>query len=121
MKDSTLEVQLQCKNKELAAANEKLEAKDSELQEKITQLKDISECFHRKENEISGVTARLAEISNIKSQLDEANAHVDALGKKCCPIDRVSVKFSRQGVNKIIPTVQFPLLPTNHDKFSITL
>ena len=100
MKDSTLEVQLQSKITELVTANEKIAAKDVELQEKITQLKEISECFHRKENEISEMTARLAEISKIKSQLDEANAHVDALGKKRCSIDRVPDKCSRQGGNK---------------------
>jgi len=81
MKDTTLEVQLQCKITELAAANDKIAAKDSELQEKIAQLKEISECFRKKENEISEVTSRLAEISKIQSQLDEANAHVKALGK----------------------------------------
>ena len=86
MKDSTLEIQLQAKITELATANEKLAAKDSELQDRIKELREISECFHRKENEVSGMTARLTEISNIKSQLDEANAHVDVLGKRCCPI-----------------------------------
>ena len=78
---------------ELAIANEKIAAKDSELQEKNRELMELSECFHRKENESSEMTTRLAEISKIKSQLDEANAHVDALGKKCCSIDRVSDMF----------------------------
>ena len=88
MKDSTLEVQLQSKNTELSTV---IAAKDSELQEKNKQLKEISECFHRKENEVSEMTARLAEISKIKFQLDEANAHVDALGKICCFIDTAAL------------------------------
>ena len=78
---------------ELATANEKLAAKDSELQERMKELRELSECFHRKENESSEMTARLTEISKIKSQLDEANAHVDALGKKCCSIDRVQICY----------------------------
>lgn len=87
MKDSTLEVQLQTTITELAISNEKLAAKESELQQKIKELREISECFHRKENEVSEMTARLTEISKIKSHLDEANAHVDALGKRCSSTD----------------------------------
>lgn len=82
-----MEVQLQSKITELAIANEKIATKDSELQEKIKEFREISECFHRKENEVSEMTARLTETSKIKSQLDEANAHIDALGKKCCSTD----------------------------------
>ena len=85
-----MEVQLQSAITELATANEKLAAKDSELQEKKRELMELSECFHRKENESSEMTTRLAEISKIKSKLDEANAHIDALGKKCFSVDRVN-------------------------------
>lgn len=88
-----MEVQLQCTLTELAAANEKIAAQEFELQERMKELNELSECFHRKENESSEMTARLTEISTIKSQLDEANAHVDALGKKCRSIDRVSICF----------------------------
>ena len=87
IKDSILEVQLQSKIAELATANEKIAAKDSELQEKIKELREISECFYRKENEVSEITARLTETSKTKSQLDEANAHIDALGKRCWSSD----------------------------------
>ena len=96
---------------ELATANEKLAAKDSELQERMKELRELSECFHRKENESSEMTARLTEISKIKSQLDEANAHVDALGKKCCSIDRVQICYQdRVSINTCtFLTGQFPL------------
>lgn len=43
----------------------------------------MSERLQKKENELSEMTLKLTEMSKIKSQLDEANTNVDALGKTC--------------------------------------
>lgn len=71
IKEPTLEPQSQSRTTELAV--------DLKLQQKI---KELSECLCKKENELSEMAAKLTEISKIKSQLDEVNAHVDALGKR---------------------------------------
>ena len=78
-----MELELKSKIKELALATEQLEAKDSELKQKLKELSEMSECLHKKENDITEMNAKLNEISKIKSQLDEANANIDALGKSC--------------------------------------
>lgn len=72
IKVPSVELQAQSGTTELAI--------NSELQQKI---KDLGERLHKKEIEVSEMTAKLAEVSKIKSQLDEANACVDALGKRC--------------------------------------
>ena len=78
-----MELELKSKITELALATEQLAAKDTELKQKLKELSEMSECLHKKENDITEMNTKLNEISKIKSQLDEANANIDALGKSC--------------------------------------
>ena len=74
--------QLQTKFKELATATEKLAQKDAELQQKIKELSNMTESLQKKDNELSELKLGAAEINKIKSELDQANANLAALGKR---------------------------------------
>ena len=74
--------QLQTKVKELATATEKLAQKDAELQQKINELSNMSEILHQKDKELSELKQSASEITKIKSELDQANANVAALGER---------------------------------------
>ena len=81
IKDSSVEQELKSKIIELTSATERLEAKDSELKEKLRELNEVSECLHKKENDIKEMSTKLSEIYKIKSQPNEANTNIEALGK----------------------------------------
>ena len=62
-------------------ATEKLEATDSEMKEKLREMSEMSECLHKKEHDIKEMSTKLSEIYKIKSQPNEANTNIEALGK----------------------------------------
>ena len=76
--------QLQAKIKELATATEKLAQKDVELQQKVKELSNMSEILQKKDNELAELKLSAAEISKVKSELDQANDKISALGKTNC-------------------------------------
>ena len=62
-------------------ATEKLEATDSEMKEKLREMSEMSEYLHKKEHDIKEMSTKLSEIYKIKSQPNEANTNIEALGK----------------------------------------
>ena len=115
MKEPTLDLQnnfpsehaqLQTKVKELSTATEKLAQKDAELQQKIKELSNMTESLQKKDKELSELKLGAAEIHKIKSELDQANANLAALGKRVGTFT-VPFKNMRTLKFKIQPNVTF--------------